>query len=120
MTIATPAIKSGTQVVQRVAALMRGVSARNRVGARLIDLCTEINIERPTAHRILQGLVSEGLIRQDESTKRYFLGNVVYEMGLAASPRTALMVKNLQKLDDATRASIRTHAAYLLDRLDSI
>jgi DNA-binding IclR family transcriptional regulator len=88
MTIPTPAIKSGTQVVQRVAALMRGVSARNRVGARLIDLCTEINIERPTAHRILQGLVSEGLIRQDESTKRYFLGNVVYEMGLAASPRT--------------------------------
>jgi len=85
--IATAASKSGTQVVQRVAALMRGVSARNRVGARLIDLCTEIQIERPTAHRILQGLVSEGLIRQDESTKRYFLGNVVYEMGLVASPR---------------------------------
>lgn len=88
MNSVTPAIKSGTQVVQRVAALMRGVSSRNRVGARLIDLCTEINIERPTAHRILQGLVSEGLIRQDESTKRYFLGNVIYEMGLAASPRT--------------------------------
>jgi DNA-binding IclR family transcriptional regulator len=88
MNTSSPAIKSGTQVVQRVSALLRGVSARNRVGARLIDLCTEIHIERPTAHRILQGLVSEGLIRQDESTKRYFLGNVIYEMGLAASPRT--------------------------------
>lgn len=43
-----------------------------------------------------------------------------HETELAASPRTALMVKNLQKLDDAARASIRTHAAYLLDRLDSI
>ncbi len=70
MTPPTAAIKSGTQVVQRVAALLRSVSARNRLGARLIDLCTEVNIERPTAHRILQGLVSEGLIRQDETSKR--------------------------------------------------
>ena len=73
MTNPSAATKSGTQVVQRVAALLRGVSARNRIGARLIDLCTEVSIERPTAHRILQGLVSEGLIRQDEATKRYFL-----------------------------------------------
>lgn len=57
MTIPSAATKSGTQVVQRVAALLRGVSARNRIGARLIDLCTEVAIERPTAHRILQGLV---------------------------------------------------------------
>jgi DNA-binding IclR family transcriptional regulator len=77
MTTPTAAIKSGTQVVQRVAALLRSVSARNRLGARLIDLCTEVNIERPTAHRILQGLVSEGLIRQDETTKRYFLVNCI-------------------------------------------
>lgn len=80
--------KSGTQVIQRVAALLRGISIRNRVGARLIDLCGEVQIERPTAHRILQGLVSEGLVRQDETNKRYYLGSAIYEMGLAASPRT--------------------------------
>ena len=43
-----------------------------------------------------------------------------HETELAASPRTALMVKNLQKLDEPTRASIRTHAAYLLDHLDTL
>ena len=43
-----------------------------------------------------------------------------HETELAASPRTALMVKNLQKLDEPTRASIRTHAAYLLDHLDGL
>ena len=90
MTLSSTASKSGTQVVQRVAALLRGISARNRVGARLIDLCEEVGIERPTAHRILQGLVSEGLVRQDEASKRYFLGNAMYEMGLAASPKTNL------------------------------
>ena len=105
MTIPSAATKSGTQVVQRVAALLRGVSARNRIGARLIDLCTEVAIERPTAHRILQGLVSEGLIRQDESTKRYFLGSAIYEMGLAASPRTNirdLCHPHLQQIAQAT------------------
>ena len=105
MTAPTAAIKSGTQVVQRVAALLRSVSARNRLGARLIDLCTEVNIERPTAHRILQGLVSEGLIRQDETTKRYFLGSMIYEMGLAASPRTNmrdLCHAHLQQIAQAT------------------
>ncbi len=87
------------------AALLRSVSARNRLGARLIDLCTEVNIERPTAHRILQGLVSEGLIRQDETTKRYFLGSMIYEMGLAASPRTNmrdLCHAHLQQIAQAT------------------
>lgn len=88
MATSSTASKSGTQVVQRVAALLRGISSRNRIGARLIDLCSEVGIERPTAHRILQGLVSEGLIRQDEASKRYFLGSGIYEMGLAASPRT--------------------------------
>ena len=87
-TSVSPATKSGTQVIQRVAALLRGISLRNRVGARLIDLCDEIDIERPTAHRILQGLVSEGLVRQDEANKRYYLGSAIYEMGLTASPRT--------------------------------
>ena len=43
-----------------------------------------------------------------------------HQTELAASPRTALMVKNLQKLDEPTRASIRTHAAYLLDHLDTL
>lgn len=88
LTSSSSATKSGTQVIQRVAALLRGISLHNRIGARLIDLCAEVEIERPTAHRILQGLVSEGLVRQDEANKRYYLGSAMYEMGLTASPRT--------------------------------
>jgi DNA-binding IclR family transcriptional regulator len=82
--------KSGTQVIQRVAALLNSISGRNRIGARLVDLCEDVALERPTAHRILQGLVTERLVRQDEKSRRYFLGSLVYEMGLAAAPRTGL------------------------------
>lgn len=75
----------GTQVVRRVGTLLRAVATRNRVGARLTDLSTDVGIGRATAHRILQALVAEGLLRQDAS-KLYFLGNQIYEMGLAAAP----------------------------------
>jgi len=81
---------AGSQVVQRVALLMRLVAAAQRTGLRLTDLYRAAQLERPTAHRLLQALVTERLLRQDKENRRYFLGQAVYEMGLAASPEVAL------------------------------
>lgn len=87
----TPAARaSGSQVVQRVALLMRLVAAGQRSGLRLADLHRAAGLERPTAHRLLQALVAERLLRQEGESRRYFLGPAMYEMGLAASPRLAL------------------------------
>ncbi|MDM0053566.1 IclR family transcriptional regulator [Variovorax sp. J22R115] len=80
----------GSQVVQRVALLMRLVAASQRSGLRLADLYRTAQLERPTAHRLLQALVAERLLRQDGQNRRYFLGPAMYEMGLAASPQLAL------------------------------
>jgi DNA-binding IclR family transcriptional regulator len=87
---AAPARASGSQVVQRVALLMRLVAAGQRSGLRLADLHRAASLERPTVHRLLQALVSERLLRQDGASRRYFLGPAMYEMGLAASPQLAL------------------------------
>lgn len=87
---AAPARASGSQVVQRVALLMRLVAAGQRSGLRLADLHRAASLERPTAHRLLQALVGERLLRQDGASRRYFLGPAMYEMGLAASPQLAL------------------------------
>ncbi len=43
-----------------------------------------------------------------------------HERALAASPRTALMAKNLQKLGDDERTAIRRRAAELLDNLEAL
>ncbi len=43
-----------------------------------------------------------------------------HEDALAAQPRTAMMVRNLQRLDPEQRAALRTEAADLLDRLDTL
>ncbi|WP_020202281.1 MULTISPECIES: IclR family transcriptional regulator [Cupriavidus] len=81
---------AGTQTLHRAVALLRLITANNRGGIRLVDLYRRVGIERPTAHRILQGMIAEQLIRQDETTKRYYLGPLLYEMGLAAAPKLSL------------------------------
>jgi DNA-binding IclR family transcriptional regulator len=81
---------TGTQVIQRVSALLRVIATNNRLGMRLVDIYRRLKLERATAHRLLQGLATEGLVRQDPATKRYFLGPMVYELGLAAAPRLPL------------------------------
>lgn len=43
-----------------------------------------------------------------------------HEAALKANARTALMVRNVARLSEAERTSIRDHAAYLLDRLDTL
>jgi DNA-binding IclR family transcriptional regulator len=81
---------SGTQSIQRAATLLKLLASHDREGMRLVDLHRGAGLERPTAHRILQSLVSERLVRQDTKSRRYFLGSLVHEMGLAATPRSAL------------------------------
>lgn len=77
--------RTGTQMVHRCAALLKLITADNRKGLRLVELYQASGLTRPTTHRILQALVTERIIRQDEKTKRYHLGSLAYEMGLAAA-----------------------------------
>ncbi|RTL52161.1 MAG: IclR family transcriptional regulator [Bradyrhizobiaceae bacterium] len=88
-TIYTPVPASGvagTQSISRAAALLRVIATRNSVGLRLSELVTAVGLERPTVRRLLQGLMREGFVRQAASTRRYFLGRALFELGLAASP----------------------------------
>jgi DNA-binding IclR family transcriptional regulator len=80
------ASSSGTQSISRAAALLRVIATRNAAGLRLSELVTATGLERPTARRILQGLIDEGMVRQAPETRRYFLGPALFELGLAASP----------------------------------
>lgn len=80
----------GTQALHRAVALLRIVAANNRHGCRLVELCRRTHLERPTVHRLLQGMVAEKLVRQAADSKRYYLGSLAYELGLAAAPKVAL------------------------------
>src|SRR5512140_674999 len=83
--------RAGTQSIQRAAMLVRVIASRNRSGLRLSEVVQHAHLERSTARRILKCLVAEGLVTQDEESRRYFLGPLVFELGLAAAPRFNLV-----------------------------
>lgn len=78
---------SGTQSIERALTLMREIAAHNRTGSRLLDLASRTGLQRPTVHRMLKCLTVESMVLQDPETHRYFLGPMVFELGLTAAPR---------------------------------
>jgi DNA-binding IclR family transcriptional regulator len=78
---------SGTQAIVRASLIMKAIGTSPQRGLRVVDLCDRLRIERPTVHRILSCLVSEGLIVRDDNGKRYLLGEQLHRLGLLATSR---------------------------------
>ena len=76
-------MKAGSQSVQRATTLLRLVATHGLEGVRLLDVANESGLTRPTAHRLLKQLCAEGLLTQGGG-RRYLLGPLLYELGLAA------------------------------------
>jgi DNA-binding IclR family transcriptional regulator len=78
---------SGTQSIERALLLMREIAAHNRTGSRLLDLAARTGLQRPTVHRMLKCLTVQDMVQQDPESHRYYLGPMLFELGLAAAPR---------------------------------
>lgn len=57
---------------------------------RLVDLAEMAQLEKSTAHRLLQRLEQERMLVRDPGMPGYRLGPLLYELGLAALPETNL------------------------------
>lgn len=75
---------AGSQSIQRAVETLKLVAASAH-GARYVDLVAQTSLQPATAHRILRRLVAEGLLQQRKQDKRYLLGPLAFEIGLAAS-----------------------------------
>jgi DNA-binding IclR family transcriptional regulator len=96
---------SGTQSIERALTLIREIAAHNRSGSRLLDLATRTGLQRPTVHRMLKCLALENMVQQDPETHRYYLGPMVFELGLTAAPRFNLREichPSMSRIADAT------------------
>ena len=74
-------------------------------GMRLVDLASAAGLARPTMHRLLRALVAQGMAVQDTATRRYRLGALVFELGLAAAHRFNLRDLSMSAL---TRLAVET------------
>lgn len=81
---------SGTQTIQRAVAVLRVIASRGHAGLRLADIARHTRLEPPTVHRILRCLCEEGVAAQDTASRRYHLGHLAFELGLAAAPQFSL------------------------------
>ena len=76
---------SGTQSIDRAILLLKNVAAHNSAGLTLAQAARESGLKVPTVHRILASLCEHGLTVQKGTGKEYFLGQLAYELGLAAN-----------------------------------
>jgi len=76
----------GTQSIQRSIDVLRAIAgSADERGARIIDLCDAMALERPTMHRILACLEHNGMVARGSDPRRYVLGPTVMHLGLAAT-----------------------------------
>lgn len=123
-----PSPARGTQLISRSTLLLRLIANSNHQGTRLVDLTHHSGLERPTVRRILQGLIEQDLVRQHEGDRRYFLGMLVYELGLAAARGIDLPAVAAPSLDRIARETEDTvylvqrsgHDAVCIDRREGI
>lgn len=84
------AAPGGTQSIERVVSLLRVVASRGRNGMRLGDVTAATGLASSTCFRMLQRLESEGMLERHPVTRKYYLGPLLYELGLLARPRFQL------------------------------
>jgi DNA-binding IclR family transcriptional regulator len=91
--------KAGSaQTVGRAIALLRLVASSRTQNLRLVDLAELAELEKSTAHRLLQRLVQERMLVRDAGKPGYRLGPLAHELGLAARPETDLHEASLPAL----------------------
>jgi DNA-binding IclR family transcriptional regulator len=76
--------------IQRLLTVLDALSRSGARGLRLTDVVDATDIGKTTTHRILSGLVSNGLADQDEETGRFFVGLRMLSWANAARERFSL------------------------------
>ncbi|WP_180900727.1 IclR family transcriptional regulator [Martelella soudanensis] len=106
--------QEGTQAIRRAAAVLRRVAADADNGTNLREVCEATDLSRSTAHRIMKCLMEEQLLDYNENTRRYTVGNLVFELGLATTSRQTEVMKWRALIDELARRCGAT--SYLLAR----
>jgi DNA-binding IclR family transcriptional regulator len=98
----------GAQLVDRIAFVLRIVSASMPQGLSTSQVARETGLARPTAHRILTSLTANGFVDHDVMTGNWHLGPELYLMGTVAAERydiTPIARESLHRLAASTGES---------------
>jgi DNA-binding IclR family transcriptional regulator len=96
------------KTVERVARLLKHLALSGENGARLTDVARDLELTKPTAHRLLAALTEVGMARHDTITRRYRLGELTSMLGQASARITVANEarQSLVRLADATEDTV--------------
>ena len=104
----------GTQAIRRAASILKAVAKANAMGVPLAEIARAEDLPRSTAHRILKCLVDEGFLEYGSATRRYQMGGLTYELGLAVSSGVLEVARWRDVIDAVARRTGVT--SYLMRR----
>lgn len=84
-------LQGGSQTVSRAVQVLRLVACGQELGVRLTDIVQMSGLNRPTVHRILKTLQTEGAVEQDPLSRKYRIGPEIVLLGIARTRRFPLM-----------------------------
>ena len=106
--------QDGTQAIRCAAAVLKHAARGADSGVSLRQVSEGTGLSRSTAHRIVKCLLDERLLEYDEHARRYVIGGLVFELGLAAAERQGEILQWRPLVDRLARSCGAT--AYLIGR----
>jgi len=111
-------------VLDRAAQLLKLLATAGKPGMPLTILSQSTGMANSTVHRLLDNMCAQGMVIQHESTRRYALGPLIFELGLAASPMfdprkiaSPILGKLAEEVGDTVYLTVRSGAdAVCIDR----
>ncbi|WAP67048.1 IclR family transcriptional regulator [Jiella pelagia] len=100
-----PVESGGAQSVDRALTLLSLIGRHCEKGATLAAIVDESGLNRATARRLVLALIRSRLVEQDPVTRRYFLGEEAYVLGVLASSRFGFLDCALESLANLSRIS---------------
>jgi DNA-binding IclR family transcriptional regulator len=107
----------GTQAIRRAASILRQIAKTPQTGSTLRELSEAMELSRSTTHRILKCLVSEKLVAQSDDARRYSIGELAAELGLAVKGRKDVILTWRPAIEALARDTGAT--TYLMGRSGS-
>jgi DNA-binding IclR family transcriptional regulator len=102
------------QGIRRISTVLQVLGRAPSAGLRLTDVALAADLNKATAHRLLNGLSQVGLVEQDVANGRFHLGPEMFILGSAAVKRYGLnatahshLVRLENKTDDTAYVTVR-------------
>lgn len=119
---------SGAGLVRRTAVILRALATVGSRGAPLTSLARAVGLPNATVHRLLAQLIEERLAMQIEGSRRYAIGPLAYEIGLAAAQQfdmrglfSPVLAELAHKTGETVYLILRSgHEAVCIDRVEGL